>query len=71
MYLLCFVRTLMQQVARYEKRHAKHTHGTKDWIGAALDFSKALSNLAGVLGKQVRLKHPTGAQRWCIGTCRA
>ena len=67
----CFVRTLMQEVARCEKLYAKHTHGNKEWIGAAVHFSVVLCNLAVVLVKQVTLKHPTGTQGWCIGVCRA
>ena len=67
----CFVRTLMQKVARCEKLYAKHTHGTKEWIYATLELSAEQSNLAGVLEGQVTLKHPTGAQGWCIGVCRA
>ena len=59
---ICFVRTLMQEVARCKELQAERTHGTKEWIDAAVDISMALSNLSVVLGKQVTLKHPTGAQ---------
>ena len=64
---ICLVRTLMQEEGRCEKLCAKHTHGTKEWLDAALALSVFQYNLAGVLAEQVTLKHPTGAQGWCIG----
>ena len=50
------IRSLMQEIARCEKLQAEHTHGTKEWIGAALDISMARSNLAVVLEVRVRVR---------------
>ncbi|CAN0360355.1 unnamed protein product, partial [Ascophyllum nodosum] len=43
---------LRQEITRCEKLQAEHTHGTKEWIGAALNLARLLCNLAVVRGEQ-------------------